>query len=202
MKGLIAKKIGMTQIFDEEGRVIPVTVLQAGPCVVTQIKNRQKDGYSALQLGFGEKKIVNKPLSGHLKEIIPLPRYLMEIRTESVEGIVRGQKITVEIFSAGEKVKISGISIGKGFAGRIKRWHFHRGPMSHGSKCHRLPGSIGAGTTPGRVLKGMKMAGHLGQVQVTEEKIIIKIDNEKNLILVKGAVPGPDNGIVKVVKVG
>lgn len=202
MKGLIAKKIGMTQIFDEEGRVIPVTVLQAGPCMITQIKTKDKDGYAALQIGFGEKKSVNKPLSGHLKEISPFPQHLLEIRVDSTDSLERGQKITTEIFSAGDKVKISGISIGKGFAGRIKRWHFNRGPMSHGSKCHRLPGSIGAGTTPGRVFKGMKMAGHLGQAKVTEEKIIVRINNEKNLILVKGAVPGADNGILKVVKVG
>ncbi|MFC1496229.1 50S ribosomal protein L3 [Candidatus Margulisiibacteriota bacterium] len=202
MNGLIGKKIGMTQIFDSEGRVVPVTVIEAGPCLVAQIKTKEKDGYTALQLGFMTEKKPNKPQAGHNKELEFQPKHLMEFRADSVDGVIRGQKITVEIFNAGEQITISGISVGKGFAGTVKRWNFARGPMSHGSKSHRLPGSIGAGTTPSRVFKGLKMAGRMGGATVTEIKEIVKIDKEKHLILIKGAVVGPKNGILAISKNG
>ena len=203
MNGLIAKKIGMTQVYDQEGCLIPVTVLEAGPCVITQIKTQENDGYQAIQIGFGVDKKTKKPQAGHLKDISPLPKYLKEFRVDKLDGLSRGQQIKADIFAAGESVVISGISIGKGTAGTIKRWNFSRGPMGHGSKSHRLPGSIGAGTTPGRVFKGQKMSGRMGNERISQKNVdVVKVDLEKNIILVKGAVPGFDNGIVTIVRNG
>lgn len=183
MKGLIARKIGMTQVYDQEGCLIPVTVLEAGPCVVNQVKTVEKDGYSALQLAFEKHK--------------------KEFRAEKIEGVEKGQELKADIFAPGDSVVISGTSIGKGTAGTVKRWHFSRGPMGHGSKNHRLPGSIGAGTTPGRVFKGLKMSGRMGNKTITQKNIkIVQVDVEKNFILVKGAVPGSENGIVSIIKNG
>lgn len=198
-KGIIGKKLGMTQIFEADGRIIPVTVIEAGPCIVTQVKTLETDGYYSLQLGFGRKKKLNKPLAGQLKKSHQKKGFLVmkEIRlTEKPENYKPGDQIKADIFKPGELVDATGISIGKGFAGRIKRHHFSRGPMSHGSKCHRLPGSIGA-TSAGHVLKGTRMAGHLGHQKVTVKNLeVIKVEPDKNLILVKGAVPGWDSNIV------
>ncbi|NQU17331.1 MAG: 50S ribosomal protein L3 [Candidatus Saganbacteria bacterium] len=202
-QGLIGRKIGMTQVYDQNGCVVPVTVLEVGPCVVTQLKEEKKDGYCAIQLGFGERKKMGKTFAGHFKGISPYPKYLKEFRLDKVEGISRGQVIRADIFSAGEVVVISGTSIGKGTAGTIKRWNFSRGDMGHGSKSHRLPGSIGGGTTPGRVFKGQKMAGRMGNEKVTQKNIlVVDVDVKKNVILVKGAVPGSEKGIISIFKTG
>lgn len=203
MNGLIGKKIGMTQVYNTEGVLIPVTVLEVGPCVVTQVKTVEKDGYTAVQLGFGIEKKPTKPLKNHSKDLPVVSKYIKEFRLDKVDGISRGQEFKADLFEAGEYVVVSGTSIGKGFAGTVKRWHFSRGDMTHGSKNHRLPGSIGAGTTPGRVFKGQKMSGRMGNEKVTQKNIlIVDVDLEKNMILVKGAVPGSDSGIVTLVKSG
>lgn len=203
MNGLLAKKIGMTQVYDAEGAVIPVTVLEAGPCVVAQIKTENKDGYNAVQLGFGQRKKAGKLLKKQLKDLPFMPQHLKEFKVEKTDGINRGQEIKVDIFSAGEYVVVSGNSIGKGFTGTIRRWNFSRGDMGHGSKSHRIPGSIGGGTTPGRVLKGKKMAGRMGNEKITQKNImVVAIDLEQNLILVKGSVPGPSNSILSIIKQG
>lgn len=199
MNGLIGMKKGMTQIFDDSGNVIPVTVVLAGPCIVTQLKTKDKDGYSAIQVGMGKAKKLNKPLKGHLKE--NALSHLAEFKVEKPEDFKIGQEIKTEIFKAGEYVSVSGISIGKGFAGNIKRHHHHRGPMSHGSKHHRIPGSIGAGTTPGRVVKGRKMPGRMGNCLVTVKMIMVaKVDPEKNLLMLKGSVPGKEGNIIRIIK--
>ncbi|MEA3494201.1 MAG: 50S ribosomal protein L3 [Candidatus Margulisiibacteriota bacterium] len=193
---MLAKKLGMTQIFDEAGNVVPVTVLEAGPCVVTQVKTNENVGYSAIQVGFGKAKKLNKPMKGHLKEASSA--HLKEFRVAKTGDYKVGQEIKAEVFKKGDVVTVSGTTIGKGFAGTIKRHNFSRGPMSHGSKNHRLPGSIGGGTTPGRVFKGLKMAGRMGNEKVTQTNVkVAKVDGEKNLILLKGAVPGkPGNLLV------
>jgi large subunit ribosomal protein L3 len=201
MKGIIGKKIGMTQLFDEEtGVVTPVTVIEAGPCPVVQVKTEETDGYEAVQLAFEpvvERKIT-KPELGHLKKAgVDAHRHLVEFRGRS--ELVLGESVTVEAFEPGESIKVSGIGIGKGFAGTIKRHRFHRGPKTHGSHNIRKPGSIGASATPSRVFKGMKMAGRLGGKQVTQVGLKVhQVDPERNLLLVKGAVPGPKNGIVEI----
>jgi large subunit ribosomal protein L3 len=193
----------MTQIFDEEGRAIPVTVIQAGPCTVTQIKTKQTDGYVALQVGYGEvkPKALNEPKLGHLAKSGTSPvRHLHEYRLDAVDDYQLGQQIKADIFSAGQLVNAIGTSIGKGFAGYQKRHNFARGPMSHGSKNHRLPGSIGAGTTPGRVYPGKRMAGRLGGKQITIRKLtVVRVDLERNLLLIKGAVPGKPGALVNIV---
>ncbi len=196
MDKILATKIGMTQIFDEAGNVVPVTVLEAGPCVITQVKTNENDGYSAIQVGFGKAKKLNKPMKGHLKEAASAQ--LKEFRVAKTDDYKVGQEIKAEIFKKDDILTVSGTSIGKGFAGTIKRHNFSRGPMSHGSKNHRLPGSIGAGTTPGRVFKGTKMAGRMGNEKVTIKSVkVAKVEGEKNLILLKGAVPGkPGNLLV------
>lgn len=196
MDKLLAKKLGMTQIFDEAGNVVPVTVLEAGPCVITQVKTNENDGYSAIQVGFGKAKKINKPMKGHLKEAASA--HLKEFKVAKTDDYKVGQEIKAEIFKKDDILTVSGTSIGKGFAGTIKRHNFARGPMSHGSKNHRLPGSIGAGTTPGRVFKGTKMAGRMGNEKVTIKSVkVAKVEGEKNLILLKGAVPGkPGNLLV------
>jgi large subunit ribosomal protein L3 len=201
MKGIIGKKIGMTQIFDDEsGVVTPVTVIEAGPCPVVQVKTEETDGYEAVQLAFepiAERKIT-KPELGHLKKAgVEAHRHLVEFRGRT--ELVLGESVTVEAFEPGDTIKVSGIGIGKGFAGTIKRHRFHRGPKSHGSHNVRKPGSIGASATPSRVFKGMKMAGRLGGKQVTQVGLKVhEVDVEQNLLLVKGAVPGPKNGIVEI----
>ena len=199
-KGLIGKKLGMTQVFKDDGTLVPVTVIQAGPNVVVQKKTEETDGYNALQLGFEDKKEfrTNKPLKGHFKRAGVSPKkHLVEFR-DFPEDLKEGDEITVDIFSEGELVDVTGTSKGKGFAGTIKRHNFARGPMSHGSKSHRIPGSIGAANAA-RVFKGQKMAGRMGNERVTVQNLeIVKIDKEKNLILVKGAVPGVRNSIVYI----
>ncbi|HHU92603.1 MAG TPA: 50S ribosomal protein L3 [Halanaerobiaceae bacterium] len=199
-KGLIGKKLGMTQIFQDDGAVVPVTVILAGPNVVTQKKTEETDGYSALQLGFEDKKEhrTNKPDKGHFKRAGVKPKkHLAEFR-DFPEELNEGDEVTVSIFSEGELVDVTGTSKGKGFAGTIKRYNFARGPMTHGSHNHRAPGSIGA-VNAARVFKGTKMAGRMGNERVTIQNLeVVKIDTEKNLILVKGAVPGPKNSIVYI----
>lgn len=201
MKAILAKKVGMTQIFDAEGRLQPVTVLQAGPCVVTQVKNIETDGYMAAQLGFGEAKKPGKSILGHLKASGSNARHLVEVRTDDVEGddaVKVGDTFKADIFEMGDKVVVTGVSKGKGFAGTIKRHNFHRGPKTHGSHNYRAPGSIGAGY-PQHVMKGMKMAGRMGHEQVTVKNLTIaQVDVEQNLIAVKGAVPGPNKGLVLI----
>ena len=202
-KGIIAKKIGMTQIFSETGILIPVTVLEAGPCVVTQIKTMENDGYEAIQVGFGEikDKKVNKPMKGHFaKANVNATKLLKEFKFENVSEYAIGSEIKADIFAAGDKIDVSGISKGKGFQGAIKRHNQHRGPMAHGSKYHRGVGSLSSATTPGKVKKGKKMPGHMGSENVTIQNLeVVRIDAEKNLILVKGAVPG-NKGSVLVIK--
>jgi large subunit ribosomal protein L3 len=200
--GIVGTKLGMTQVFDAEGKAVPVTVIQAGPCPVTQIKTQETDGYSAIQVGYGEvkPKALNKPLLGHLAKSGTAPvRHLQEYRVENPGEYQLGQEIKADIFSAGEIVDAIGTSIGRGFAGYQKRHNFGRGPMSHGSKNHRLPGSVGAGTTPGRVYPGKRMAGRLGGKQVTVRKLtVVRVDAERNLLLVKGAVPGKRGSLLNI----
>jgi large subunit ribosomal protein L3 len=201
MKGIVGRKIGMTQLFDEEsGVVTSVTVIQAGPCPVVQVKTVETDGYEAVQLAFepvAERKI-SKPEAGHLgKAGVEPHRHLVEFRGPT--ELLPGQAVTVEVFEAGDSIKVSGIGIGKGFAGTIKRHRFHRGPKSHGSHNIRKPGSIGASATPSRVFKGVRMAGRLGGKRVTQVGLKVhEVDAEHDLLLVKGAVPGPRNGIVEI----
>jgi large subunit ribosomal protein L3 len=201
MKGIIGRKLGMSQLFDEEsGRVTPVTVIQAGPCPVVQVKTVESDGYEAVQLAFEvvpERKI-SKAETGHLKKAGVEPhRHLVEFRGQS--ELLLGESVTVEAFEPGDSIKVSGIGIGKGFAGTIKRHKFHRGPKTHGSHNIRKPGSVGASATPSRVFKGVRMAGRLGGKRVTQVGLkVVEVDPEQNLLLVKGAVPGPKNGIVEI----
>ena len=201
MKGIVGRKLGMTQVFDEEtGSVTPVTVIQAGPCPVVSVRTEEADGYDAVQLAFDEvpERKLSKPRLGVLKKAGVAPhRRLLEIR--GPHELTAGETVTVESFEPGDKVKVSGISIGKGFAGTIKRHNFSRGPVSHGSHNVRAPGSIGASATPSRVFKGQKMAGQMGAKRVTQIGLRIhSVDAEENLLLVKGAVPGPKNAIVEI----
>ena len=203
-KGIIGKKVGMTQIFNEKGKVIPVTVVEAGPCKVVQKKTTESDGYDAVQVGFDTyaenraKKLVNKPLTGHFKKAGVAPtRYLREFRLDNVAELEVGNELTVSQFEAGEKIDVSGVSKGHGFSGTIQRWNQHTGPMAHGSKYHRGVGSMGANSTPSRVYKNKKMAGQYGNEQVTILNLkVVKIDSEKNLMAIKGAIPGAKDGIV------
>ena len=201
-KGIIGRKVGMTQIFDEKGNVIPVTVIEAGPCTVAQVKTVETDGYDAVQLGFGEikDKHINKPEKGHFtKAGLEAKKHLREFRLESVEGVKVGDEVKADVFEAGEKVDVQGISKGKGFQGVIKRHGQHRGPMGHGSMYHRRPGSMGSTSTPGRVFKGKKLPGHMGRVTITIQNLdVVKVDLDKNVILVKGSVPGPKGAILKI----
>jgi large subunit ribosomal protein L3 len=201
--GILGTKLGMTQIFDEAGVAIPVTVIQAGPCTVTQVKTKQTDGYFAIQVGYGEvkPKALNRPLLGHLaKSSATALRHLNEYHIDSSGDYALGQQIKADIFSAGQIVDVVGTSIGRGFAGNQKRNNFGRGPMSHGSKNHRAPGSIGAGTTPGRVYPGKRMAGRLGGKRITIRKLtIVRVDAERNLLLIKGAIPGKPGALVSIV---
>lgn len=202
MLGILGNKVGMTQIFTENGDANPVTVIKVGPCVITQIKSIETHGYDAIQIGYQEvkKQKITKPELGHLKKSNALPlKYLKEYRISSNHDFELGQTIAVENFKEGEFVDITGKSIGKGFAGNQKRHNFSRGPMTHGSKNHREPGSIGQGTTPGRVFPGKKMAGRLGGEQVTISNLqILKIDVKENLLIVKGAVPGKPGNLLSI----
>ena len=201
-KGLIGKKVGMTQIFDENGTVIPVTVIEAGPCVVAQVKTIENDGYEAVQLGFGEVKEnkLNKPVKGHFaKANVEAKKHLREFRLDDVQNVKVGDEVKADTFEQGEKVDVQGISKGKGFQGVIKRHGQHRGPMGHGSMYHRRPGSMGSTSTPGRVFKGKKLPGHMGVQKITIQNLeIIKVDMDKNVLLVKGSVPGPKGAILKI----
>lgn len=201
-KGLIGKKIGMTQIFNEKGAVIPVTAIEVGPCTVVQIKNKQNDGYNAIQLGFGEikDKKVNKPMKGHFSKAKLAPKkHLREFRIENVEDFKVGNELKADVFSVNDMVDVQGTSKGKGFQGVIKRHGQHRGPMGHGSMYHRRPGSMGACATPSRVFKGKKLPGHMGVETVTIQNLaVVAVDVDKNLILVKGSIPGNKGAIVKI----
>lgn len=201
--GILGTKVGMTQVFDDQGRAIPVTVIQAGPCTVTQIKTQETDGYRAIQVGFGEvkPKALNKPKMGHLGKSGATPvRHLQEYRLEDPSQFTLGQQIKADLFEEGAMVDVIGTSIGRGFAGYQKRHNFRRGPMAHGSKNHRLPGSIGPGTTPGRVYPGKKMAGQLGNVRVTVRQLtVVRVDANRNLLLIKGSIPGKPGSLVSVV---
>ena len=191
----------MTQRFSEDGTLHAVTVIKAGPCTVVQVKTSEKDGYQAVQIGFDKAKRLNKPKQGHLKNLGEF-RHLREVISKDLSGIEEGATIDVSIFEAGEKVDVIGKSKGKGFAGVVKRYHFAGGPKTHGqSDRHRAPGSVGAGTTPGRVTKGFKMAGHMGNERVTSQNLVVmETDPERNLLLLRGAVPGPQNGLVLIKK--
>lgn len=191
----------MTQIFDERGEMIPVTLVEAGPCYITQVKTEEKDGYTALQLGFGETKRLNKPQRGHLKELPPL-RYLREVRVKDVQGYQAGQEFDASLFSVGDLVDVTGISKGKGFAGVMKRHGFRGGPATHGqSDRARAPGSIGGTTTPGRVFKGKRMAGRMGNERVTIQNLkVVLVDPGRNLLGVRGSLPGNRGGLVMVRK--
>ncbi len=204
--GIIGKKIGMTQLFQESGETVAVTAIQAGPSVVTQIKNRDRDGYDAIQVGFIENKVKQSQLSspemGHLRGLENV-RYLREFRTDDISSVKRGDKVDVGFLKHGDLVNVTGLSKGRGFAGVVKRHHFAGGPKTHGqTDRHRAPGSIGATTFPGRVLKGKRMAGHMGNRRVTARKLeVIQADPERNLLLVKGAVPGANGGLLIIKKV-
>ena len=199
-KAILATKVGMTQIFNDEGVLTPVTVLQAGPCVVTQVKTVENDGYKAVQVGFVDKreKLVSKPVKGHFdKAGVSYKRFVREFRFENAEEYSVKDEIKADIFAAGDKIDATAISKGKGFQGAIKRLGQHRGPMAHGSKFHRHQGSNGSATTPGRVFKGKGMPGHMGHKRITTQNLeVVRVDAEQNLILVKGAVPGPKKSLV------
>lgn len=199
-KAILTTKVGMTQIFNEDGVLTPVTVLQAGPCVVTQVKTVDNDGYSAIQVGYGDirEKLVNKPKKGHFaKAGVSAKRYVKEFKLEDAESYTLGQEIKADVFAAGDKIDATAKSKGKGFQGAIKRYGQSRGPMAHGSKYHRHAGSNGSATTPGRVFKGKRMPGHMGAVRVTVQNLeVVRVDADQNLILVKGAVPGPKKSLV------
>lgn len=199
--GIVGKKVGMTQVFQDDGAVVAVTAIEAGPCTVTQIKTKAKEGYDAVQLGFGQAKRINRPQRGHLKKL-GLYKHLREFRVEDASKIQLGDRIDVGIFHPGDLVDVTGTSKGRGFAGVVKRHHFAGSSKTHGqSDRHRAPGSIGAGTDPGRVIKGLKMAGHMGDERVTAQKLqVVKADPERNLLLVRGAVPGARNGLLIVRK--
>ena len=201
-KAILATKVGMTQIFNEDGVLVPVTVLQAGPCVVTQVKTEENDGYKAVQVGFADKreKLVSKPVKGHFdKAGVSYKRFIREFRFENAEEYSVKDEIKADIFAEGDMIDATAISKGKGFQGAIKRYGQHRGPMAHGSKFHRHQGSNGSATTPGRVFKGKGMPGHMGSKKITVQNLeVVKVDTDNNLILVKGAVPGPKKSLVTI----
>ena len=205
-KAIVGKKIGMTQVFTDDGRLVPVTVVEAGPCKVVQKKTTESDGYDAVQVGFDTyaenraKKLVNKPLTGHFKKAGVVPtRYLREFRLDNVAELEVGNELTVSQFEAGDKIDVSGVSKGHGFTGAIQRWNQHTGPMAHGSKYHRGVGSMGANSDPSRVFKNKHMPGHYGVERVTVQNLeIVRVDAERNLLLIKGAVPGPNGGLLLV----
>lgn len=201
-KGILGKKLGMTQIFDEKGRFVAVTVVEAGPCKVLQKKTKETDGYEAIQVGFGDirEKLVNKPEKGHFaKAGASVKRHIREFRLEDITSYEVGQEIKADVFAAGDRVDVSGISKGKGFQGVIKRWNANRGPMSHGSKFHRAPGSMGASSDPSKTFKNKRLPGHMGNVNRTLLNVeVVKVMPEKNLILIKGGIPGPNKSLVVI----
>ena len=203
-KAIIGKKIGMTQIFDENGLVVPVTAIEAGPCVVAQVKTIENDGYNAIQLGYGDVKEnrINRPEKGHFtKANITAKKHLREFRVSDVADVTVGSEVKADVFEAGDKIDVQGTSKGKGFQGVIKRHGQSRGPMGHGSMYHRRPGSMGSTSTPGRVFKGKKLPGHMGRNTITIQNLdVFKVDLDKNVILVKGSVPGPKGAILKIRK--
>jgi len=204
-QGIIGRKIGMTQLYADDGRAVPVTVIEAGPCVVIQRKSKEKDGYSAIQVGLVERrrvKRVTRPMKGHFEKAgIPPCRVLREFRVDDGAEVKVGDKLSVDMFAPGDAINVTGISKGKGFQGVVKRHHFRGGAATHGSMFHRAPGSIGASAFPSRVLKGMRGAGHMGQEQVTVRNLkVIRVDAEKNIMLVRGAVPGANDGYVVIRK--
>jgi large subunit ribosomal protein L3 len=205
VQGIIAKKLGMTQVYAEDGQAVPVTVLQAGPCVVVQCKSKQKDGYSAVQLGLVEErktKHVTKPMQGHFKKAgLPPCRVLREFRVDEGAEVKVGDKVSVALFAPGDSINVTGTSKGKGFQGVVKRHHFRGGAATHGSMFHRAPGSIGASAFPSRVLKGMRAAGHMGSERVTMKNLtVVRVDAEKNILVVRGAVPGAASGYLVIRK--
>jgi large subunit ribosomal protein L3 len=199
-EGILGKKLGMTQLY-REGKEIVVTAIEAGPCTVVQVKTEEKDGYNAIQIGFGDSKRLNSPEKGHVKKHGQF-KYLREFRIDDAKSVQEGQKISADIFKAGDLVDVIGVSKGKGFAGGVKRYHFAGGPKTHGqSDRHRAPGSIGSTTSPGRVFKGLKMAGHMGNERVTVQNIqVVDVNTERHVILLNGAVPGPRNGLLIINK--
>ena len=203
IQGIIGRKLGMTQIFKDDGKVEAVTAIEAGPCTVIQVKTRGKEGYDAAQLGFGEVKRLKSPQLGHLKGLGRF-KYLREFRMDDSEAVEVGQRVDVSLFKAGDLVDVAGVSKGKGFAGVVKRYHFAGGPKTHGqSDRHRAPGSIGAGSSPSRVFKGMRMAGHMGSDRVSVRHLeVFEADPARNLLLVEGAIPGARTGIVIINKSG
>ncbi|WP_422484522.1 50S ribosomal protein L3 [Gudongella sp. DL1XJH-153] len=202
MKNMLGRKVGMTQIFKEDGEVVPVTVISAGPLFVVQKKTMEKDGYNAIQIGFGDikEKRVTKPLKGHFEKAnVAYTKFLREFHVENPDEFEIGQEIKADVFAEGDMVDVTGTSKGKGTAGVIKRHHFSRGRETHGSKHHRMPGGMSAGTYPGRVFKGHKMMGRMGHERVTVQNLeVVRVDAEKNLILVKGAIPGPKKGLISI----
>ncbi len=199
IQGILGRKLGMTRIFDERGEVAATTLVQAGPCWVTQLRTPEKDGYMAVQLGFDETKKLNKPEKGHLKNL-PMLRVLREVPADSLEGLTVGSRVDVGFLKPGDRVDVIGTSKGRGFAGVVKRHGFRGGPKTHGqSDRWRRPGSIGSGTTPGRVLKGLRMAGHMGAARVTVKNLeVLEVDPERNLLAIRGAVPGPRGGLLVI----
>jgi len=202
--GLIGRKLGMTRLFAEDGSVVPVSVIAAAPNTVIKVRSTERDGYTAVQLGAGSARHTTKPVAGQLPELpkdAPKPKVFREFRTDSIEGFEPGQSVDVTQFAAGDLVDVTGTSKGRGFAGTVKRHHFHRGPVTHGSTNTRQPGSIGAGTTPGRVFKNTRMSGHMGDEQITTLKMkVFRVDAERNLLLVRGAVPGARNALLIIRK--
>jgi large subunit ribosomal protein L3 len=202
--GLIGRKLGMTRLFAEDGSVVPVSVIAAAPNLITKIRSAERDGYAAVQLGAGSARRVTKPVAGQLPEMdkdAPRPSVMREFRVDSTDGYELGQALDVTLFAAGDLVDVTGTSKGRGFAGTVKRHHFHRGPVTHGSTNTRQPGSIGAGTTPGRVFKNTRMSGHMGNERVTVLKLqVVRVDAERQLLLVRGAVPGARNGMLLIRK--
>ena len=203
MEAILGRKLGMTQVFAANGEARGVTVVEAGPCIVVQIKTPENDGYSAIQVGFGTRKRVNDPMRGHLKRLGQF-RWLREIRVDDTNGYELGQKLGAELFEEGDIVDVVGTSKGRGFAGGVKRYHFRGGPKTHGqSDRHRAPGSIGSGTTPGRVRKGLRMAGHMGDARVTVKNLrVFESNADRGVLLIEGSVPGGVNGLVRIAKTG
>ena len=201
IKGLLGKKVGVTQVFTKDGTIEAVTAIEAGPCTVTQVKTASKEGYNAVQLGFGQAKRLNAPEKGHLGKL-GLFKYLREFRVDDKPDVEVGHRVDVTLFQPGDRVDVIGLSKGRGFAGVVKRYHFAGGPKTHGqSDRHRAPGAIGSGTTPGHILKGLRMAGHMGYERVTVKRLeVVKADPDRNLLLVKGAVPGAKNGLLEIKK--
>jgi large subunit ribosomal protein L3 len=199
--GILGRKIGMTQVFTKDGRMEAVTAIEAGPCTVTQIKTIAKEGYNAIQLGFGQAKKLNAPEKGHLGKL-GLFKHLREFRVDQPPTVEIGHKVDVSLFQPGDRVDVSGLSKGRGFAGVVKRHHFAGGPKTHGqSDRHRAPGAIGSGTTPGHIVKGLRMAGHMGNQRITVRRLeVVKADPDRNILLVKGAVPGSKNGLLEIKK--